>query len=91
VRKLEDDLDVLLFDRRGHRPVDTGGPAIVAGGPSSAAGRQRPGTARQAHRRRARNRAIVLNSLIPFDKMLPVIDAFDRENPAPGCASRPAY
>jgi len=81
VRKLEDDLDVLLFDRRGHRAKLT-----AAGLELLTEGRHLLHAAddlEQRVRRTATGREtelrIVLNSIIPFAKMLPLIAAFDRE------------
>jgi len=81
VRKLEDDLDVLLFDRRGHRAKLT-----PAGRELLEEGRHLLRAADELEQRvkRAANGwevelRIVLDAIIPFDKMLPLIAAFDRE------------
>src|SRR5450830_1221402 len=81
VRKLEDDLDVLLFDRRGHRAKLT-----AAGLELLTEGRHLLHAADDLEQRVKRTATgwetelrIVLNSIIPFAKMLPLISAFDRE------------
>lgn len=82
VRKLEEDLDVLLFDRRGHRAKLT-----VAGKELLTEGRHLLLAAQELERRVKRAATgwevelrIVLDSIIPFDSLLPLINAFDREN-----------
>ncbi|WP_211464189.1 LysR family transcriptional regulator [Collimonas silvisoli] len=82
VRKLEEDLDVLLFDRRGHRAKLTS-----AGLELLTEGRHLLLAAQELERRVKRAATgwevelrIVLDSIIPFDSLLPLIDAFDREN-----------
>lgn len=81
VRKLEEDLDVLLFDRRGHRAKLT-----PAGQELLTEGRHLLRAADELERRVKRAASgcevelrIVLDGLIPFEKMLPLIDAFDKE------------
>lgn len=82
VRKLEEDLDVLLFDRRGHRAKLTS-----AGQELLTEGRHLLLAAQELERRVKRAATgwevelrIVLDSIIPFDSLLPLIEAFDREN-----------
>jgi glutamyl-Q tRNA(Asp) synthetase len=81
VRKLEDDLDVLLFDRRGHRAQLTpaGLQLLQEGRHLLLAASDLEQRVKRTATGRETELHIVLNSLIPFDKMLPVIDAFDRE------------
>lgn len=81
VRKLEEDLDVLLFDRRGHRAKLT-----PAGLELLTEGRHLLQAADELERRVKRTATgwevelrIVMDNLITFDRMLPIIDAFDRE------------
>jgi DNA-binding transcriptional LysR family regulator len=81
VRKLEEDLDVLLFDRRGHRAKLT-----PAGLELLTEGRHLLRAADELEQRVKRTATgwevelrIVLDSLIPFEKMLPLIAAFDAE------------
>lgn len=82
VRKLEEDLDVLLFDRRGHRAKLTS-----AGLELLTEGRHLLLAAQELERRVKRAATgwevelrIVLDSIIPFDSLLPLIAAFDRQN-----------
>jgi DNA-binding transcriptional LysR family regulator len=81
VRKLEEDLDVLLFDRRGHRARLT-----AAGQELLTEGRHLLRAADELERRVKRAATgyevelrIVLDSMIPFERMFPLIEAFDRE------------
>ncbi|MES2534477.1 MAG: LysR family transcriptional regulator [Pseudomonadota bacterium] len=81
VRKLEDDLDVLLFDRRGHRAKLT-----PAGLELLTEGRHLLRAADELEQRVKRTASgwevelrIVVDSVIPFERMLPLIEAFDRE------------
>lgn len=81
VRKLEDDLDLLLFDRRGHRAKLT-----AAGQELLTEGRHLLRAAEELEQRVKRTAKgwevelrIVLDSVIPFERMLPLIAAFDRE------------
>src|SRR5450830_1549505 len=81
VRKLEDDLDVLLFDRRGHRAkltpagheLLTEGRHLLHAADDLEQRVKRTATGRETELR------IVINSIIPFSTMLPLIAAFDRE------------
>lgn len=81
VRKLEDDLDVLLFDRRGHRAQLTpaGLQLLQEGRHLLLAANDLEQRVKRTATGRETELHIVLNSLIPFDKMLPIIAAFDRE------------
>lgn len=81
VRKLEDDLDVLLFDRRGHRAKLT-----PAGRELLDEGRHLLRAADELEQRVKRTATgwevelrIVLDAIIPFEKMVPLIEEFDRE------------
>jgi DNA-binding transcriptional LysR family regulator len=83
VRKLEEDLDVLLFDRRGHRARLTS-----AGEELLNHGRHLLQAAEALEQRVRRTAAgweaelrIVVDSVIPFERMLPLIAAFDLEQP----------
>jgi DNA-binding transcriptional LysR family regulator len=83
VRKLEEDLDVLLFDRRGHRARLTS-----AGEELLTQGRHLLQAAEALEQRVKRTAAgweaelrIVVDSVIPFERMLPLLAAFDREQP----------
>ena len=83
VRKLEDDLDVLLFDRRGHRAQLTS-----AGEELLAQGRHLLQAAEALEQRVKRTAAgweaelrIVVDSVIPFQRLLPLLEDFGREQP----------
>ncbi|KAF3999954.1 LysR family transcriptional regulator [Glaciimonas immobilis] len=82
IRKLEEDLDVLLFDRTGHRARLTG-----AGLELLTEGRHLLQAAQELERRVKRTATgwevelrIVLDSIVPFEALMPLIAAFDREN-----------
>ncbi|MBK4733670.1 LysR family transcriptional regulator [Noviherbaspirillum pedocola] len=86
VRKLEDDLDVLLFDRRGHRARLT-----AAGEELLTQGRHLLRAADELEQRVKRAATgwetelrIVVDSVIPFERMLPLVADFDREE----CSTR---
>lgn len=81
VRKLEEDLDLLLFDRRGHRARLT-----VAGMELLTEGRHLLRAADELEQRVKRTATgwevelrIVVDSMLPFEAMLPLIDDFSRE------------
>lgn len=81
VRKLEQDLDVLLFDRRGHRARLT-----APGLELLTEGRHLLRAAHDLEQRVQRSASgwgvelrIVVDSIIPFDHVLPLIADFDRE------------
>jgi DNA-binding transcriptional LysR family regulator len=81
VRKLEEDLDVLLFDRRGHRAkLTAAGQELLTEGRHllRAAGELEQRVKRTASGWEAELR-IVTDNIIPFEKMLPLITAFDQE------------
>ncbi len=81
VRRLEDDLDLLLFDRRGHRAKLT-----AAGLELLTEGRHLLRAADDLEQRVKRTASgwgvelrIVVDSIIPFDNLLPLIADFDRQ------------
>lgn len=81
IRKLEEDLDVLLFDRRGHRAALT-----PAGQELLNEGRHLLRAAEELEQRVKRTASgcevelrIVVDGLVPFDNMLHLIAEFDRE------------
>jgi DNA-binding transcriptional LysR family regulator len=81
VRKLEEDLDVLLFDRRGHRAKLT-----AAGLELLQEGRHLLRAADELEQRVKRTASgwevelrIVVDNIIPFEKLLPLVAEFDRE------------
>lgn len=82
IRKLEEDLDVLLFDRSGHRAKLT-----VAGLQLLTEGRHLLLAAQDLERRVKRAATgwevelrIVIDTIVPFEALMPLIAAFDREN-----------
>src|SRR5690606_11145023 len=82
VRKLEDDLDVLLFDRRGHRAKLTS-----AGLELLNEGRHLLRAADELEQRVKRTASgweselrIVVDAIIPFERMLPLIEACDQHS-----------
>lgn len=82
VRKLEEDLDVLLYDRRGHRAKLT-----VAGQELLEQGRHLLYAADALERRVKRAATgwevelrIVLDGAIPFEHLLPLINEFERQS-----------
>ena len=81
VRKLEDDLDVLLFDRSGHRAKLT-----PAGQELLNEGRHLLRAADELEQRVKRTATgwevelrIVLDNIVRFERMIPLIEEFDRE------------
>lgn len=81
IRKLEEDLDVLLFDRRGHRAKLT-----AAGQELLMEGRHLLRAADELEQRVKRiatgwevELRIVMDGVIPFDKLQPLIAEFDKE------------
>lgn len=81
VRKLEEDLDVLLFDRRGHRAKLT-----PAGQELLSEGRHLLRAADELEQRVKRTASgwevelrIVLDAIVPFERMVPLIREFDRQ------------
>lgn len=81
VRKLEDDLDVLLFDRRGHRArlTPAGIQLLHEGRHLLLAASDLEQRVKRTATGRETELHIVLNSLVPFSKMLPIIEEFDKE------------
>lgn len=82
VRKLEEDLDVLLFDRRGHRAKLT-----AAGQELLTEGRHLLRAADELEQRVKRTASgwevelrIVLDALIPYEKMIPLINECDLQS-----------
>jgi DNA-binding transcriptional LysR family regulator len=86
IRKLEEDLDVLLFDRRGHRAKLT-----AAGEELLLQGRHLLNAAQELENRVKRAASgweaefrIVLDGIIRFDDLLPLILEFEKQ----GCGTR---
>src|SRR3954463_5389340 len=85
VRKLEEDLDVLLFDRRGHRAKLT-----PAGQELLTEGRHLLRAADELEQRVKRTATgweselrIVMDGIFSFEKMLLLIEEFDKEASGP--------
>lgn len=83
VRKLEEDLDVLLFDRRGYRAKLT-----RAGDELLEQGRQLLAAASELERRvKITGKGwevelrLAIDNLIPFEHLLPLIEEFERDMP----------
>jgi len=81
IRKLEEDLDVLLYDRRGHRAKLT-----TAGAELLAQGRHLLSAAQELENRVKRTATgweselrIVLDGIIEFDNLLPLIKEFEQQ------------
>ncbi|MCH8620930.1 LysR family transcriptional regulator [Undibacterium sp. TS12] len=86
IRKLEEDLDVLLYDRRGHRAKLT-----IAGEELLAQGRNLLNAAQELENRVKRaatgweaDLRIVLDGIIQFDDLIPLIKEFELQ----GCGTR---
>jgi DNA-binding transcriptional LysR family regulator len=82
IRKLEEDLDLLLYDRRGHRAKLT-----AAGEELLSQGRHLLSAAEDLEQRVKRAATgwevelrIVIDELIPFDRLLPLIQEFETRN-----------
>ncbi len=81
VRKLEDDLDVLLFDRRGHRArlTDAGSELLIEGRHLLRAADELEQRVKRTATGWEVELRIVLDSMIAFDSVLPLIADFTRE------------
>ncbi|MEC5216753.1 DNA-binding transcriptional LysR family regulator [Actimicrobium sp. GrIS 1.19] len=81
VRKLEDDLDVLLFDRRGHRArlTDAGSELLIEGRHLLRAADQLEQRVKRTATGWEVELRIVVDSMVPFESMLPLIADFSRE------------
>lgn len=82
MRKLEEDLDVLLFDRRGHRAKLTaaGQELLNEGRNLLTAAEELEQRVRRAAKGWETELRIVCDQIIPFRKILPLIADFDRMN-----------
>lgn len=78
VRKLEDDLDVLLFDRRGYRArlTPAGEELLHEGRNLLAAADELTRRVQRVADGWERELRIALDTIIPFERLLPLIDAF---------------
>lgn len=81
VRKLEDELDVLLFDRRGHRArlTPAGEELLVQGRHLLRAADELEQRVKRAATGWETELRIVIDSVIPFERVLPLVAEFDRE------------
>lgn len=81
VRKLEEDLDVLLFDRRGHRArlTDAGMELLTEGRHLLRAAEELEQRVKRTATGWEVELRIVIDSMIPFETMLPLIADFSRE------------
>ena len=81
VRKLEDDLDVLLFDRRGHRArlTDAGSELLTEGRHLLRAADELEQRVKRTATGWEVELRIVLDSMIAFESVLPLIADFTRE------------
>jgi DNA-binding transcriptional LysR family regulator len=81
VRKLEDELDVLLFDRRGHRArlTSAGEELLTQGRHLLRAADELEQRVKRAATGWETELRIVIDSVIPFERMLPLVAEFDRE------------
>jgi len=78
VRKLEDDLDVLLFDRRGYRArlTPAGEELLREGRHLLVAAEDLTRRVQRVAEGWERELRIALDTLIPFDRLLPLLDRF---------------
>ena len=81
VRKLEEDLDVLLFDRRGHRArlTDAGMELLTEGRHLLRAAEELEQRVKRTATGWEVELRIVIDSMIPFETMLPLIADFSRQ------------
>ncbi len=82
VQKLEQDLDVLLFDRRGHRAVltEAGRELLEAGRHLLAAAGDLECRVRQVAKGWESELVIAINDLLPLDALMDLLAAFYREH-----------
>ena len=82
VRKLEEDLDVLLFDRRGHRArlTDAGIELLTEGRHLLRAAEELEHRVKRTATGWEVELRIVVDSMIPFETMIPLIDQFGQED-----------
>ena len=78
VRKLEDDLDVLLFDRRGYRArlTPAGEELLREGRPLLVAAEDLARRVQRVAEGWERELRIALDTIIPFDRLLPLLQRF---------------
>jgi DNA-binding transcriptional LysR family regulator len=78
VRKLEDDLDVLLFDRRGYKPrlTEAGAALLHEGRQLLAAADDLARRVQRVARGWERELRIALDAIVPFESVLPLLASF---------------
>lgn len=83
VRRIEDDLDVLLFDRGGYRArLTPAGEELLRGGRDLlAAAEELSRRVQQVAQGWERELRIALDTAIPFDRLLPLLERFCAEAP----------
>lgn len=83
IQKLESDLDITLLDRSGHRAkfTDTGRMVLEKGRLLINAAKDLEKQAVQLEAGWERDLAIALDASFPFERLLPLIDAFYAQNP----------
>lgn len=83
IQKLESDLGITLLDRSGHRAkfTDTGTMVLEKGRLLLNAAKDLEKQALQLNAGWERDLAIALDASFPFDRLLPLIDAFYAQNP----------
>ncbi|MFZ6771411.1 LysR family transcriptional regulator [Undibacterium sp. SXout7W] len=86
IRKLEDDLDVLLYDRRGHKAklTNAGEELLMQGRHLLNAAQELENRVKRAASGWEAEFRIVLDGVIRFDDLIPVIKEFERQ----GCGTR---
>jgi len=83
VRRLEDDLDVLLFDRRGYRArlTPAGEELLREGRHLLAAAEELARRVRRVASGWEQELTLALDNIIPFARLIPLLDAFHRVAP----------
>lgn len=82
IRKLEEELDLLLYDRRGHRAklTDAGLELLVQGRLLLQAAQELEQRVKRAATGWEVELKIVLDSIIPFERFLPLVKEFESQN-----------
>lgn len=90
IQQLEQDLDVLLFDRRGHRAVmtATGRELLREGRQLLIAAGDLEDRIQQLARGWETELRIAVDTLVGTERLLPLVDAFYREHQAEGVSTR---
>lgn len=82
VRKLEDELDLLLFDRRGHRAklTEAGLELLVQGRALLQAAQELEQRVKRTATGWEVELKIVVDDIIPFERLIPLFQEFDKQN-----------